>query len=90
MKKENMVLTFGILAFFCMAAYVTNILVDYNYMFLMRGDGTPYDIFYNLVDGHRALYPIIVVVLFLIYISVFYFVYFLVTKNRKKSPVSVS
>lgn len=89
MKKENMVLTFGVLAFFCMAAYITNILVDYNYMFLRSGDGTPYDIFYNLVDGHRALYPMIVVLLFLIYISVFYGVYFLITKNRKKAPVSV-
>lgn len=86
MKRENMVLTFGILAFFCTAAYVTNLLVDYNYMFLMRGDGTPYDILYNLVNGHRAIYPIMVVGLFLVYISAFYGIYFLVTKNKKKAP----
>ena len=51
MKKKNIICTFGILLAFCVAAYITNILVDYNYMFLMRGDGTPYDVLYNLVGG---------------------------------------
>ena len=51
-------------------------------MFLMRGDGTPYDIFYNLVNGNKIIYPIIVVGLFLIYITVFYYIFYLV-KNRK-------
>ena len=27
--------------------YIANVLLDYNYIFLMRGDGTPYDIVYN-------------------------------------------
>ena len=44
MKKKNIWITFCVLLGFCVAAYVTNHLVDYNYMFLMRGDGTPYDI----------------------------------------------
>lgn len=89
MKRENIVLTFGILVFFCMGAYIANLLTDCNYMFMSRGDGTPYDILYNWVDGHRALYPMAVVALFLIYIGAFYYIYFLITKNRKKTPTPV-
>ena len=53
-------------------------------MFLMRGDGTPYDIFYNLVNGNRVFYPLIVVGLFLLYIAAYYGVYYLVTYLIKK------
>ncbi len=83
MRKENMILTYGILIFFCIAAYIANILVDYNYMFLMSGDGTPYDIIYNLVNGNRVLYPLLVVGLFLIYIFGFYKIFHLITDKRK-------
>ena len=82
MKKRNIGITFGILGFFCAAAYVVNRIIDYNYMFLMRGDGTPYDMLYNLVGGHPWLYPIGVVALFLVYISAFYGVYFLINKKK--------
>lgn len=89
MKKKNIVVTFAILAFFCVAAYVTNVLVDYNYMFLMAGDGTPYDIAYNLVNGHKVFYPMIVVGLFLLYICVFYGVCYLV-RGAKKEKANVA
>lgn len=82
MKKNNIGITFGILFGFCIAAYVANLCLDYNYMFLMRGDGTPYDILYNLVGGSPVLYPISVVALFIIYICIYYWVYFLVRKKR--------
>lgn len=85
MRKKNMGICFAILLGFCLAAYTANHLVDYNYMFLMAGDGTPYDILFNLVGGSPILYPIGVVVLFLLYISAYYYVYFLIT--RKKSTV---
>lgn len=84
MKKKNIWITFTILLGFCVTAYVMNILIDYNYMFLMRGDGTPYDIFYNLLNGHKVLYPIFVVILFIAYISVFYATYYLI-KRRKEN-----
>jgi cytochrome b subunit of formate dehydrogenase len=51
-------------------------------MFLMRDDGTPYSIFYNLVNGNKVLYPLVVVILFLLYITGFYQVYYLL-KNKK-------
>lgn len=82
MKKRNIPITYGILCVFCMAAYVSNILLDTNYMFLVRGDGTPYDILYNLMGGSPVLYPIGVVVLFLIYIAAFYGVFFLIRRKR--------
>ena len=85
MKKNNIGITYAILSCFCVTAYVTNHLIDYNYMFLMRGDGTPYDIFYNLVGGHPVFYPLIVVGLFLIYIAAFYGVYFLIQKKKTKT-----
>jgi len=85
MKKRNMPITFGILGGFCAAAFAVNRLIDYNYMFLVRGDGTPYDIFYNLVGGHPVLYPLIVVALFLLYIFAFYSVYFYIEKRKSQT-----
>ena len=84
MKKKNIPITFGILLSFCVLSYVANVLLDYNYMFLMRGDGTPYDIFYNLVNGNKVIYPIIVVSLFIVYISVFYLVFMAIRKKKNK------
>lgn len=88
MKRKNMWITFAILFTFCVAAYTANVLVDYNYMFLMRGDGTPYDILFNLVGGHMVLYPLSVVALFVFYVWTFYGVWHLVEK-KKKQPVAV-
>ena len=85
MKKKNMPITFAILCSFCVAAYIANVLIPYNYMFLMNHDGTPYKIFYDLVGGSPVLYPIIVVLLFLIYVSIFYLVYMLIDKKRNQS-----
>ena len=87
MKKKNMPITFAILLGFCAAAWVANKLLDYNYMFLVRGDGTPYDLLYSLVKGNAVLYPLMVVLLFLLYITLFYFVYYYLQK-RKTSRTS--
>ena len=82
MKVKNIWISFTILIGFCVLAYIADITIPYNYMFLMRGDGTPYDIFYNLVNGNRVIYPLIVVLLFLLYISIFYLVYFFIRKRQ--------
>ncbi len=84
MKKKNIPITLSVLSSFCVLAFVVNKIIDYNYMFLVRGDGTPYDIFYNLVNGSPVFYPLIVVGLFFIYIIGFYQVYYII-KNRKSS-----
>lgn len=87
MKKKNIPITFGILFGFAIAANVANELLDYNYMFLVRGDGTPYDILYNLVGGHPVLYPAGVILLFVLYIFLFNLIFNLV---KKKKTVSVT
>lgn len=90
LKRNNMWITFTILLSVCVAAYIANILIPYNYMFLMAGDGTPYDILYNLFNGHRVLYPLSVVALFLLYISLFYYLVYLVQKRTKKAAHSAA
>lgn len=82
MKKKNLPITFAILLGFLVAAYITNELLGTNYMFLVRGDGTPYDIFYNLVNGNQCFYPIVVAGLFVLYIVAFSYIFNLI-KNRK-------
>ena len=88
MKKRNIPITYAILAVFCVAAYIANMALGTNYMFLRQGDGTPYDILYNLFGGSPILYPIGVVVLFLIYIAVFYGVFFLIQKKKENKTAS--
>jgi uncharacterized membrane protein YwaF len=84
MKKENMVITYGILFGFGITAYVANIILDYNYMFLMNHDGTPYVVLYNLLNGNPVLYPISVMLLFVVYITIFYLVCFKLQKGKCK------
>ena len=72
LQRQNSGITAGILLVFCGLAYGANHLIDYNYMFLMAGDGTPYDILYNLVGGSPLWYPLCVVALFFVYIAAFY------------------
>ena len=82
MKKKNIGLSFLILLSFSVAAYVANVLIDYNYMFLMRSDGTPYEILFKLVGGHPVIYPICVVLMLAVYVAIFYKVYFLTHKKE--------
>lgn len=82
MRKNNILISFAIITAFAVMAYIANVIIPYNYMFLMAGDGTPYDILYNLVGGHKVIYPISVVALFYIYISSFYGVHYIFKKNK--------
>lgn len=87
LKWKNMWITFAILFSVCAMALSANAWLDYNYMFLRRGDGTPYDILYNLVGGNEILYPMGVIGLFLIYITGFYVVHILIAKRKQKTTV---
>lgn len=80
MKRRNLPVVCGILIVFCIMAATANHLLDYNYMFLVRGDGTPYDIAYNLVNGRPVWYPMIVIGLFFVYIGLFYSAYAIIKK----------
>jgi uncharacterized membrane protein YwaF len=87
MKKENLWITLAILGGFTLAALIANLTLDYNYMFLMNHDGTPYVIFWNMVGGNRVLYAITVVLIFVIYILLYYYIYHWI-KNRKAKTVA--
>ena len=89
LKKKNIWITCAILGVFCVAAYVANVTIPYNYMFLMAGDGTPYDILYNLVGGSPVFYPLLVVGLFVVYIAMFYSVAMLCVRKKSKQPQAV-
>lgn len=88
LKWKNMPFTMGIMALFCGLAYIADITIPYNYMFLMRGDGTPYDILYSLVNGNPVIYPLLVVILFFVYIAVFYLVYHLIVNVIEKRKIA--
>ena len=89
MKKKNIGITFGILGFFAVSAMIANHILDYNYMFLVRSDGTPYEIFYQLVNGDPILYPTVVILLFVIYIIVFNVIFNLIkSKTAKNQPAT--
>ena len=87
MKKKNIPITYAILTFVSALAYAADLIGDYNYMFLMRGDGTPYDILYNIVGGNPVLYPIGVMLIFYAYILAFNLTFNLIKNlvNKKKS-----
>lgn len=87
MQKKNIRITALILSIFCVLAYIANLLWDCNYMFLSRGDGTPYDLIYNFVNGNPVLYPLCVVGLFVVYIALYYHAYFAITRKRAKVAV---
>ena len=82
LKKKNLPITLGILGVFSVLAYVANVTLDYNYMFLMRDDGTPYSIFYNLVNGSPVFYPLLVVGAFVLYVVLFYYIYHLIISKK--------
>ena len=87
LKEKNIWITCGIIVVVSIVAYIANLIIPYNYMFLMRDDGTPYSIFFNLVNGNKVLYPMIVVGLFIIYIFVFYGIVHLVRSKKKHKNV---
>ncbi len=87
LSRRDLPVTLGILLTFCGGAYGVNHLIDYNYMFLMAGDGTPYDILYNLVGGSPLWYPLAVVALFAVYIGIFYGVAFWSRQRKSGTPV---
>lgn len=85
MKKKNIPITFAVLLGFAGCAAVANKIIDYNYMFLRRGDGTPYELLYLLVGGNAVLYPICVIGLFLVYILAFYGINHFIKRAKNKN-----
>ena len=89
LKSRHILPCFALLFAFCGAAFAVNTwVVPRNYMFLMQGDGTPYDIVYNLVGGSPLWYPLLVVGLFVVYMLAFYGIVALI-RNKKRAKITV-
>lgn len=87
LKWKNFPITIAVLLGVSVLAYVANVILDYNYMFLMNHDGTPYSIFYNLVNGNPVLYPLLVVGAFAVYLVVFYYINHLIREKRNIAKI---
>ena len=85
LKVKNIKWVVTILFGFAILAYIADITIPYNYMFLMRGDGTPYDIFYDMVGGNPVLYPMVVMLLFVLYMAVVYGIAYIFPSFRRQA-----
>ncbi len=84
LKLKNMWISSAILLAFILLAQIANLTIPYNYMFLERHDGTPYQIVFNLVNGNLILYKLMVVFLFILLIVSFYGIKIFVMKYKHK------
>ena len=84
MQKRNVWIELLSFVVFCGVAYIVNVILSTNYMFLVRGDGTPYDVFYNFTNGDPILYAALVIGTLLLYILAFFGIYYLVTKRKRR------
>ena len=96
LKKKNLPITMAVLLGFSVLAYVANLALEYNYMFLMYHDSTPYSIIYDLVGGSPVFYPLIVVGIFVVYLLGCYKIYEVYARKRaakgeaeEKEPATV-
>lgn len=86
LKIKNMWISYVILFGFSSAACLVNTLTGFtNYMFLVSHDGTPYSILYNMVNGNKIIYPVLVILIFVIYIAVYYLTALLIRYIAKKA-----
>jgi uncharacterized membrane protein YwaF len=82
LRLKNLWISFAILLGVVVLAQIANLTIPYNYMFLEYHDGTPYSIFYNIVNGNLALYKIIVIGLFILLIALFYSSIVIIDKKK--------
>ena len=86
LKLKNMWISYIILFGFSSAACIVNLATGFtNYMFLVSHDGTPYSILYNMVNGNKIIYPVLVILIFVIYIAVYYLTALLIRHIAKKA-----
>ncbi len=91
LKKRSIGIAYAILSTFVALALLVNLTSgSTNYMFLMSHDGTPYSILYNMVGGNRIIYPILVILIFVVYIIIFYLVAMLVRFIKAKKQAKKS
>ncbi|MBQ3017685.1 MAG: hypothetical protein IJD89_01955, partial [Clostridia bacterium] len=91
LKKRSIGIAYAILSTFVALALLVNLTSgSTNYMFLMSHDGTPYSIIYNMVGGNKIIYPILVILIFVVYIIIFYLIAMLVRHIKAKKQAKKS
>ena len=88
MKLKNLWISYTVLGIFCSLALLANHLIPYNYMFLSSHDGTPYKIFYDMVGGSPILYPMVVILIFVVWIAIYYWIFYLLRKRKNKAQTA--
>lgn len=87
MEKRNIPFVIGVLFVYMSIALTVDYITGKNFMFLLKGDDTPFEIIYTLVQGNLIGYQIIIYILQCGYLGLFYVVYYLICKwidNKKK------
>lgn len=84
LNKKTLLINIIIMLLFSGFAWIGAIYTPQNYMFLVRPDGTPFEIFYKLFNGSKIWYPISIIVLQLVFLWLFYLVAYIVRKIALK------
>ena len=84
MEKRNIPFVIGILFAFMTIALIMAYSFDKNFMFFFHGDGTPFTLFHDLVQGNKIAYQAIIYVLQCGYIGLFYAIYYPIVKAIAK------
>lgn len=86
MEKRNIPFVIGILFVYMSIALAVDYATGKNFMFFLGGDGTPFQLFMDMVQGNLIAYQIIIYILQCGYIGLFYAIYYPVVKaiRRKK------
>ena len=88
MEKRNIPFTIGILFVFMTIALAMAYGFNKNFMFYFSGDGTPFTLFHDMVQGNKIIYQIIIYVLQCGYMGLFYLAYYPIVRgmaNLKKT-----
>lgn len=84
MEKRNIPFVIGVLFVYMSITLVVDYITGKNYMFFLGGDGTPFQLFFDLVQGNLVAYQIIIYILQCGYIGLFYLIYYPLNKWIKK------
>ena len=87
MEKRNIPFVIGLLFVYMSITLVVDYTTGKNFMFFLGGDGTPFELFFDLVKGNLIAYQIIIYILQCGYIGLFYLIYYPLARwiNNKRS-----
>ena len=87
MEKKNTLFVSIILLIFEVLALSVDLIqlnsnYQHNYMFLITPDGTPFSIVEKIAGGHQAIYTILVMLIYFVYLFLYILIYRLITKKK--------